>query len=105
MVTDFVTNTTPLKTFYKDQEKLLKKLTDFIQMYWDETLDLEMGDIIDQCSKSDTDFEFVIDQSGSGTILQLAPGRSGPRRDLNHRLWSIDFQIGPKKEYLKDRKK
>ena len=38
-------------------------------MYWDETLDLEMSDIIDQCSKSDTDFEFVIDQSGSGKGL------------------------------------
>ena len=38
-------------------------------MYWDETLDLEMSDIIDQCSKSDTDFEFVIDQSGSGMVF------------------------------------
>ena len=38
-------------------------------MYWDETLDLEMSDIIDQCSKSDTDFEFVIDQSGSGKVF------------------------------------
>ena len=40
-------------------------------MYWDETLDLEMSDIIDQCSKSDTDFEFVIDQSGSGMVFVL----------------------------------
>ena len=41
-------------------------------MYWDETLDLEMNDIIDQCSKSDTDFEFVIDQSGSGMVFLSA---------------------------------
>ena len=58
-----------MKTRHLEQEKLLEKLTNFIQMYWDETLDLEMSDIIDQCSKSDTDFEFVIDQSGSGKGL------------------------------------
>ena len=60
-----------MKTRHLEQEKLLKKLTNFIQMYWDETLDLEMSDIIDQCSKSDTDFEFVIDQSGSGMVFVL----------------------------------
>ena len=60
-----------MKTHHLEQEKLLEKLTNFIQMYWDETLDLEMSDIIDQCSKSDTDFEFVIDQSGSGMVFVL----------------------------------
>ena len=34
-------------------------------MYWDETLDLELENIQDICSKSDIDFEFVLDQSGS----------------------------------------
>ena len=58
-----------MKTRHLEQEKLLEKLTNFIQMYWDETLDLEMSDIIDQCSKSDTDFEFVrmFFKSGFGT--------------------------------------
>ena len=59
-------NEYPFPESTPEQEQLLHKLTDFIQMIWDETLDLEMGEIIDQCSKSDTDFEFVIDQSGSG---------------------------------------
>ena len=34
-------------------------------MYWNETLEIELGNIQDICSKSDIDFEFVLDQSGS----------------------------------------
>ena len=66
----------PHENSHLEQEKLLEKLTNFIQMYWDETLDLEMSEIIDQCSKSDTDFEFVIDQSGSGMVFFLSNGLS-----------------------------
>ena len=49
----------------EEQEAVLEKLTNFIQMYWDETLEIELGNIQDICSKSDIDFEFVLDQSGS----------------------------------------
>ena len=66
-------NEYPFPESTPEQEKLLDKLTNFIQMIWDETLDLEMGEIIDQCSKSDTDFEFVIDQSGSGWVTRQLP--------------------------------
>ena len=75
-----------MKTRHLEQEKLLEKLTNFIQMYWDETLDLEMSDITDQCSKSDTDFEFVIDQSGSGKGLFVR--RFCDSSEL-HNLWTI----------------
>ena len=48
-----------------EQKAVLEKITNFLQMYWDETLDLELENIQDICSKSDIDFEFVLDQSGS----------------------------------------
>ena len=48
-----------------EQKAVMEKITKFLQMYWDETLDLELENIQDICSKSDIDFEFVLDQSGS----------------------------------------
>ena len=70
-------NCSILKSYYtikypffssEEQEAVLEKLTTFIQMYWNETLEIELGNIQDICSKSDIDFEFVLDQSGSISV-------------------------------------
>lgn len=55
----------PVPINFDQQEIIMNKITDQIQMDWSDVLDAELLTIRDECSQSDTDFEMVIDSSGS----------------------------------------
>ena len=60
-----VKNNYPVPETSKDQEKLLKTVTDADAISWDEIMDIELEELKYQCSQTDIDYEFVIDSSGS----------------------------------------
>ena len=55
----------PLPLNWADQENILNQITDHVLQNWGEVLNGELVDIQENCLQADTDFEFVIDSSGS----------------------------------------
>ena len=60
-----VKNKYPVPETSKEQEQLLKTVTDVNAISWNDIMDIELEELKYQCSQTDIDYEFVIDSSGS----------------------------------------
>ena len=79
-----VKNKYPVPATSKEQEQLLKTVTDVFAVSWDDVMDIELEELQYQCSQTDIDYEFVIDSSGSiGKLLNES-------YLMTHNLWVIN---------------
>ena len=60
-----VKNKYPVPETSKEQEQLLKTVTDVNAISWNDIMDIELEELKYQCSQTDIDYEFIIDSSGS----------------------------------------